>query len=150
MEHFKFEEDFVEENVRCIPMIVRFKLDACGVKLKLAEWSKFTPSERTLLATALCDTEDEVVRYRDQLRLLVWQRTGSEATPLSIDEDPLWSILSRIPDMLLAKLQELGARISLYQWQNLSDLQRFALIKLSAANHEQKNFPTALKEFNLF
>lgn len=25
IEYFKFEEDFIEENVRCIPTIVRFK-----------------------------------------------------------------------------------------------------------------------------
>jgi len=150
MEHFKFEQDFVEDNVRCIPMVVRFKLDACGVKLKLAEWSTFSASERTMLAMTPCNTYDNVMRYREHLRLLVWKHTGSEATPLSVDENPLWSILSRIPDMLLAKLQELGARISLQQWQSLSDLQRFALIKLSAAKHEQKNFPKALKEFNLF
>ncbi|WP_353849846.1 nitrate reductase associated protein, partial [Hydrotalea sp.] len=31
IEYFQFEEDFVEENVRCIPMIVRFKMDAVGI-----------------------------------------------------------------------------------------------------------------------
>ena len=44
--YFNFEEDFVENNVRCIPMIVRFKLDACGIKLKLSEWSKMVIEER--------------------------------------------------------------------------------------------------------
>ncbi|MEO6674638.1 MAG: nitrate reductase associated protein, partial [Ginsengibacter sp.] len=43
---FKFEEDFVEEGVRCIPMVVRFKLDACGIKLKLSEWSTLIFEER--------------------------------------------------------------------------------------------------------
>ena len=39
IEYFNFEEDFVEKNIRCIPMIVRFKMDKAGIKLKLAEWS---------------------------------------------------------------------------------------------------------------
>src|SRR5688572_30077237 len=30
IEYFAFEEDFMEENVRCIPMIVRFKMDKSG------------------------------------------------------------------------------------------------------------------------
>jgi len=33
IEYFKFEEDFIEEDVRCIPMIVRFKMDLAGIKL---------------------------------------------------------------------------------------------------------------------
>ncbi|MHC5830222.1 MAG: nitrate reductase associated protein, partial [Nostoc sp.] len=31
----------------------------------------------------------------------------------------------------------------------LTPLQRFALIKLSRAGHENKNFPTAIAEFHL-
>ena len=41
IEYFDFEEDFVEKNIRCIPMIVRFKMDEAGIKLKLSEWSRF-------------------------------------------------------------------------------------------------------------
>ncbi|MEN9210118.1 MAG: nitrate reductase associated protein [Thermostichus sp. DG02_2_bins_29] len=39
--------------------------------------------------------------------------------------------------------------ISLDFWKNLEDLQRFALIKLSRSNHENKNFLPALQEFGL-
>jgi len=40
---FDFEADFVL-SLRCIPMIVRYKLDTYGVKLKLAHWNHFDPS----------------------------------------------------------------------------------------------------------
>lgn len=42
MEHtfFKFEADFVD-TLRCVPMIVRFKLDTVGIKLSLRAWSRF-------------------------------------------------------------------------------------------------------------
>lgn len=36
---FAFESDFVD-SLRCIPMVVRYKLDTCGIKLKLPEWVK--------------------------------------------------------------------------------------------------------------
>jgi hypothetical protein len=36
---FDFERDFAG-SLRCIPMIVRFKLDQCGVKLSLRQWSQ--------------------------------------------------------------------------------------------------------------
>jgi len=47
--YFQFEKDFVEDGIRCIPMMVRFKLDACGIKLRLKEWSKFSPDKKNIL-----------------------------------------------------------------------------------------------------
>lgn len=32
--YFQFEADFIQ-TLRCIPLSVRYKLDTCGVKLKL-------------------------------------------------------------------------------------------------------------------
>ena len=59
IEYFDFEEDFVEKNIRCIPMIVRFKMDKAGIKLKLTEWSKFSVEERIELSKRPCDSEEE-------------------------------------------------------------------------------------------
>ena len=148
-EYFAFEEDFVENNIRCIPMIVRFKLDACGIKLKLAEWSKLNAEEREILASASCDSPSASQRYKHYLQHLIWLRTGQQATLLAIDRNPSWSVLSAIPEQLLEKVNEHHQSISLKQWQHLSDLQRFALVKLSRESHENKNFPKALLEFNL-
>lgn len=147
--YFRFEEDFVEENVRCIPMIVRFKLDACGIKLKLAEWSKMTPEERTSLAVLPCYTSFEVEQYRSNLIELIHERTGNEATELPLTENPVWENLEDIPYPLQEKLKELNYSVALEQWQQLSNLQRFALLKLSYPGHENKNFPKALREFEL-
>jgi len=45
--------------------------------------------------------------------------------------------------------QEFNLTISISQWQKLTNLQRFVLIKLSHPSHENKNFLPALKEFNI-
>ncbi|MDR9402251.1 MAG: nitrate reductase associated protein, partial [Halothece sp. Uz-M2-17] len=42
---------------------------------------------------------------------------------------------------------EFNLKINREQWQKLTPLQRFALIKLSRPSHENKNFYPALKEF---
>src|SRR6185312_3777371 len=76
IEYFRFEEDFIEQNVRCIPMIVRFKMDAVGIKLKLAEWSKFSLAERKELALRNCSTFVELSDYRNYLAELVVKYTG--------------------------------------------------------------------------
>lgn len=149
IQYFKFEEDFVEDNVRCIPMIVRFKLDACGIKLKLAEWCTMTTDQRMLLADLPCETPVEVAAYGGYLRQLIMSITNQSPTDLNVDHNPQWAQLSEIPSIVIEKLKELNLSLSLAQWKGLDTLQRFALLKLSSASHESKNFPKAMREFNL-
>lgn len=146
---FRFEEDFVEAGIRCIPMIVRFKLDACGIKLKLKEWSMMTPEERTRLAVSPCDTEHEVLEYGHQLYELVLERTGNAPTLIPIEKEPTWARMDEIPYPIKERLAEIPLACSQGQWQQLTDLQRFALLKLSYSGHEHKNFSRALEEFGL-
>ena len=146
--YFQFESDFVE-SLRCIPMQVRYKLDTCGVKLKLHHWHQFSTEERQQLVTLPCDQDSDISQYRDHLQSLVVAHTGSQAKELAIDPTPPWADATQIPSDVQTKLQEVGAALSLEQWQQLSPLQRFALIKLSRPSHENRNFEPALREFGL-
>lgn len=146
---FGFEKDFVEAGVRCIPMIVRFKLDACGIKLKLAEWSRMSAAEREHLAIAPCASPGEIALYRNRLTHLILLRTGNGATAISVPEYPAWSRTDEIPYTIREKLKESSLDLSAAQWQRLTSLQRFALLKLSYPGHENKNFPKAMVEFGL-
>lgn len=146
---FQFESDFAADDIRCIPMIVRFKLDACGIKLKLAEWSRMTPDERAYLAEAACETVAEVRGYREALCDLIARRTGNTPTTLPVDDDPAWAMKGEIPVPVREKLSEMAVSLSVESWQRLTDLQRFALVKLSRPGHENRNFPKALREFGL-
>jgi len=149
IEYFKFEEDFIEENVRCIPMIVRFKMDAAGIKLKLAEWTRFQPEERVQLALLPVFTHEETNKYHQFLISLIAKYTGNQATKLAIDPLPDWANLHQIPSMLQEKLEELQLQLSISQWRKLTNIQRFALIKLCRPGHENKNFPRAITEFGI-
>ena len=149
MQYFQFEEDFVEDNVRCIPMIVRFKLDQVGIKLKLSEWSRFSEKERSLLAAAPCSDLKQSGYYKLYLEQLIQSRTGNLATKLEINREPAWARLDRVEPELQSKAREHDWFITLPQWIGLSNLQRFALLKLYRAGHESKNFGKAMKEFGL-
>ena len=149
IEYFLFEEDFVEKNIRCIPMIVRFKMDKAGIKLKLAEWSRFSMEERIELAKKTCSNEEEANLYNDYLAALIKKYTGRKATALMVDKNPAWTDTNRVPVVLNEKLKGFGWNISLQQWKGLSNLQRFALLKLCKKGHENNNFPGAMKEFKL-
>ncbi|WP_309745197.1 MULTISPECIES: nitrate reductase associated protein [unclassified Chamaesiphon] len=149
MTYFKFEADFVD-SLRCIPMIVRLKLDTCGVKLKLAEWNRFTQAECQQLVELQCDRESEVIAYKEYVSKLIFQHTGHAASLLSIDPHPPWSNDREIPESVTTKAAEEGVNIDRLQWANLAIIQRFALIKLTRSQHENNNFLPALKEFGLF
>ena len=147
--HFQFEEDFMENNIRCIPMAVRFKLDAAGIKLKLAEWSRFTVEERNQLTIQSCTSQNEINYYRTYLYQLVIGHTGYDPVNLIVDNHPGWANCNEVHPSLQAKAKEHNWFISITQWRRLSNLQRFALLKLYRPGHENKNFPKAMKEFKL-
>ncbi|MBD2418360.1 nitrate reductase associated protein [Anabaena cylindrica FACHB-243] len=145
---FEFEADFVNA-LRCIPMLVRYKLDTCGIKLKLSDWNQMTLSERAILVELPCSTAAEIKFYQEYLQKFILDHTGIPATRLPIDPIPPWMDVTTVPPTILEKAQAIGLTITLHQWLGLTPLQRFALIKLSLSGHENKNFPRALTEFNL-
>ena len=133
--HFRFEEDFMEDNIRCIPMIVRFKLDACGIKLKLKEWSRLSEEERIELTYKPCITRQEVLEYKISLTALVQKSCGNTPTHIPAEENPYWAQRTIKDERLKEKLSEMEYHLSDTQWQQLSDLQRFALLKLCRPGH---------------
>ncbi|WRH68682.1 MAG: nitrate reductase associated protein [Planktothrix sp. GU0601_MAG3] len=145
---FEFEQDFVE-SLHCIPMIVRYKLDSCGVKLKLEHWNKFSQDARQLLVENPIDTLEEITEYRNLLYQLAEQYTNIPLKDLPIDEHPPWLEITKLPDTVQQKAEEIDINITLKNWQDLSPLQRFALLKLSRPSHENKNFFPALREFKI-
>lgn len=149
MNHFfEFELDFVE-SLRCIPMLVRYKLDTCGIKLKLSQWHQFTTPEREMLVDLPCVTEAEVNHYRQLLQEWILTKTGEMAKELPVDPAPPWMDPTQIPGSVAQQGEKVGVVISLTQWQQLTPIQRFALIKLSRSDHENRNFLPAIREFQL-
>lgn len=146
--YYKFESDFVD-TLRCIPMIVRYKLDICDKKLQLPEWNKLKAQEKKLLAELPCESSTEIELYRSRLDEMVWNRSKKHIKNLG-GLEPGWENLSQIPDEVQQKAKEWNCEpLTLTQWQRLDLLQRFALVKLSRSGHEGANFPKALVEFGL-
>ncbi len=146
--YFEFEKDFVT-NLRCIPMTVRYKLDTCGVKLKLSHWHEFNQEIRQALVEKPCETPTEIQTYREWLHQLVIEHTNVPAKDLPVEENPPWMDATQIPKTVEDKVKEEEVNLTLEEWANLSPTQRFVLIKLSSPSHENKNFLPAIKEFNL-
>jgi hypothetical protein len=104
---------------------------------------------QVVLVTKPCTTSEEIQTYKAFLQNLVIYHTGTPAKELEITPNPPWLDPDKIPLETQEKATELGVKITLEQWKNLTPLQRFALIKLSRPSHENRNFLPALKEFKL-
>ena len=145
---FEFEADFVK-SLRCIPMIVRFKLDQCGIKLSLKGWSRFNLATRETLTYAPTTGPEEIEAYRLVLCRSL-EEMGEKAVPIAVDPQPLWMAQDDMPEVVVQKVQEMAHHVNgSGQWKNLNSLQRFALIKLTRGGHENENFIPALREFGL-
>ncbi len=143
---FAFESDFVD-SLRCIPMVVRYKLDTCGIKLKLHEWVKLTVADKARLAEQPCYTRAEIAQYRLDLIELVQLRCQHRVSELSA-VDAVWELLDNVPGEVQQKALDYECTpLTVQQWLQLDVLQRFALVKLSRSGHEGKNFPRAIREF---
>ena len=147
-EFFQFEMDFAS-SLRCIPMQVRYKLDLCGIKLKLPQWNQFSAENRQKLLDLPCQTSDQVQIYRETLQKLVQEATGEIATDLPVEADPEWENDAQIPDSVGEKASKMQVVLTVEQWAKLTPIQRFALIKLSRSSHENRNFMPALEEFHM-
>jgi hypothetical protein len=141
---FAFEADFAQD-LRCIPMVVRWKLDRCGIKLKLAHWLKLSLAQRQWLIDRPLDAQ-----YAQQLQAWVEAITGAPASSLPIPERFDWQNPEHIPHQIQEQMAKLALPpLSLSQWRNLGELQRFVLIKLTSPHHENRNLIPALREFGL-
>jgi len=145
---FAFESDF-SVSLRCIPMVVRYKLDAVRIKLKLPEWARFSLAEKQELANRPCHTPSQLDDYRRLVVRLIADRCHREATEL-VGLEAAWDNLADVPAEVNAKAAEWNCSPpTLAQWQRLDVLRRFALVKLSRSGHEGENLPRALREFGL-
>jgi len=147
---FEFETDFVD-SLRCIPMVVRYRLDTCGVKLKLAHWHQFDLVQRQALIDHPFETSTDIAAYREQLQAWVMEKNGSPASTLEIPAHPAWLNPIQVPEQVIREfIRKTGAsNLSTEAWGKLTPLQRFALIKLSQPGHENRNFLPAVQEFGL-
>ncbi|MCP9890099.1 nitrate reductase associated protein [Cyanobium sp. Aljojuca 7D2] len=144
---FSFEADFTAD-LRCIPMAVRRKLDLAGVKLKLQHWSELSETERgELLAWA--DDGAAIETLREHLLARTTSLSAGQAKELPRPNGEPWQQSEELPAVLAASCAQLGLELRQGGWAELSELQRFALVKLSHPGHEHRNLPRALAEFGL-
>ena len=113
---FRFEADFVDTGIRCIPMIVRFKLDLAGVKLLLLTWVRCNFAERQLLVNAPCDNESEIKHYRALLIGLSEKHSGQSPKLFEPEQSPSWQQSDLVPEDVQQQAIGYGWKIKHTEW----------------------------------
>ncbi|MET0352029.1 MAG: nitrate reductase associated protein [Rhizobacter sp.] len=148
VQFFEFEAEFVR-SLRRVPMIVRFKMDQCGLKLPLRAWNLFDDSVRGRLVVLPTTSPTDTIRYRD---FVVAALEAADLPVVTVDVEPLpaWMNRSAIPEPVVRKVRSLAlGEPEPALWSNLNPLQRFALTKLTRGSNEHGKFLPALREFGL-
>ena len=146
---FGFEADFAKD-LRCIPMVVRFKLDRCGVKLSLRQWSKMGAANRMRLLAARGDTIAETEAFRILVVGLATTHCPEEIRWLPVEPEPAWANPASVPTDVIRQAAACGvAPPTPKGWKHLSVLQRFALLKLARSDHDNHNFVPAMCEMGI-
>ncbi len=145
---FLFEADYWPK-LDCIPLSIRFHLDACGIKVSLADWRKLTSAGRRHVLAQSYETSDQDA-FRAELRRLS-DGQGVTIHDLSRDDGALSAAHSNgVPEKVRqAAIAAAAIPPTPALWRALSPLQRFGLIKLARPGRPHPNFVKALEEFGL-
>jgi hypothetical protein len=143
---FKFEED-LGDRLACLPMAVRYKLDAAGIKLHLKQWVGLPEDERRKLLGWPFTSKADVATFAKEITALLQAHAGSAPDVFDPVEHPEWLDSDRLPEAVRARGEALGVTLSPSHWARLSPLQRFALVKLSRPKHDAAKLRPALEEF---
>lgn len=139
--------------LRRIPMIMRMKLDICGLRISLAAWQALRRDEREALVAMpfASDEEREAFRARLIAMLAPYGDDPEKAVEqVDIDPSPAWQQEKAVPQDVIDTLNALSLpAITQAQWASLSVLQRFALSKLTRPGHKNAKLLPALREFGL-
>jgi hypothetical protein len=150
-EMLQFEKEKCRD-LRRFPMYFRLKLDLCGIKLSKRDWNSFPLAEKEKLLAMPCETRAQIAAFREGLKTLIRESNGDsvEFSDSAADMQYPWRIKTAVPDRVREQILHIvKEEANLDRWADLSDLQRFALIKLTEPGKTKPALLQVLQEFCL-
>ncbi|MEX3628989.1 MAG: nitrate reductase associated protein [Burkholderia sp.] len=161
---FAFEIDS-SEDFAYIPMIVRFHLDRCGLRISLDQWQLLPIEDRKLLASFPVDlpADPDIAADRESpepplgelnfgqaLAKMLRTHGCGEAEAFVLEPAPAWQALSAPPAVLATQCELAALPVPTpAQWAALDGFQRYVLAKLSRKPRLNHDFVPAMREFGL-
>jgi hypothetical protein len=143
---FNFEDE-IHQDLGCVPMAMRRKLDRVGIKISLAQWQALGLGERLALCHLPVESTDECDAVRIFASEAVEARSGSCVKPLPEASRASAEPPPHPPARLIEHARVEGFTLNQPAWDQLDSDQRYALIKLGDTATPSHNLPAALAEF---
>lgn len=143
---FQFEAE-VYQDLSCVPMAVRRKLDHVGLKVGLEQWKALDQGERLAICHLPADSREECEVLEIFVREAVRRHCGVEPKPLNPEQRAAAEPPGEAPARLVENARAAGVALGSYEWSRLDDDERYALIKLGAGASASHNLRAALEEF---
>lgn len=143
---FKFEDE-VHQNLSCVPMAARRKLDQAGIKISLQQWQKLGRGERLAVCHLPVGSSDECDAFRVFIDEALANHNAGESKVLPEHVRAAAEAPSSPPPTLIENARADGVAISQSDWDRLDQDERYALIKLGGGTERSHNFRSALAEF---
>jgi hypothetical protein len=144
-------EHVSSENLAYMPMIVRFHLDAAGLRMSLAQWQLLPLPDRELLTRFPVSDDATVEKYfSEAVTGMLDMHADAEPEPIELEAQPAWRSTTDVPGALIEACKQTGLpAVSLARWAGLLPLQRYVLVKLTRKTVPSHDFVPAMQEFGL-
>lgn len=130
-----------------MPMVVRWKLDQCGVKIGLRTWCRLAFDQKAELVERPCGSERQRAQYRRYVcRIAAAGEVEFFQPEYAAGPHADAETFLRVAAYLQSQLD---LRLARELWNPLTELQKFTLAKLTRAGHENAFLQQALLETGL-
>jgi hypothetical protein len=151
---FGFEVES-SEDFTFIPMIVRFHLDRCALRISLDQWQRLPLEDRRLLARfpVVIEAQGQDAAQPDfasALAEMLSTHAAGEAERIEPEAAPAWGDTTTVPAALAAQCALAGLPApDAAAWAALGAFERYVLAKLSRKPKLNHDFLPAMREFGL-
>lgn len=142
---YRYEAEYYPTLSR-LPLDLRRKLDATGIKLSLKDWLAFAFEERTVLCHLPCESVDEARAFAAYIDFLSRQYRGAPAEKTAVLDSRLWDS-SQLPEGVVEKSRGLeNQTVTLERWRGWQPHQRYALYKTAVSKSQPGAFERVLEQ----
>lgn len=139
------------EDLKFMPMAVRFNLDRFGLRISLVQWQMLPHADRVLLARFPVD-DDAALEPNFDHALFEMMRTHANVEPewFTPESQPAWRDTAAVPDGVLNQCRvAMLPALDIAHWAQLEPFKRYILTKLARKPEGNHDFVPAMREFGL-
>jgi hypothetical protein len=142
---FRFEDSFADD-LRFMPLSIRYRLDLAGLKLKLEDWLRIPVAARDRLLRMPAGDGEDIAAFKQEVLDIAASNGCRPPAAIGPLERAAWRGEAGIPEAVLAACAKMGRDAPREAWAGFTEFRRYALFKLACSEREPGAFAAALGE----